>query len=64
VLPQGPRDARLVDWELAPQARMCHPREEHLLPLMVIAGAAGADRGTVGYGSVAMGVRLSSYHFG
>jgi hypothetical protein len=31
---------------------------------MVIAGAAGADRGTVGYGSVAMGVRLSSYHFG
>ena len=64
LLPQGPRDGRLVDWELAPQARVCHPREEHLLPLMVIAGAAGADRGTVGYGSVAMGVRLSSYHFG
>jgi aromatic ring-opening dioxygenase catalytic subunit (LigB family) len=64
VLPQGPRDGRLSDWELAPQARLCHPREEHLLPLMVIAGAAGADRGTVGYGSVAMGVRLSSYHFG
>jgi aromatic ring-opening dioxygenase catalytic subunit (LigB family) len=64
VLPQGPRDGRLVDWALAPQARLCHPREEHLLPLMVIAGAAGADRGTVGYGNVAMGVRLSSYHFG
>jgi aromatic ring-opening dioxygenase catalytic subunit (LigB family) len=64
VLPQGPRDGRLVDWALAPQARLCHPREEHLLPLMVIAGAAGADRGTVGYGAVAMGVRLSSYHFG
>jgi aromatic ring-opening dioxygenase catalytic subunit (LigB family) len=64
VLPQGPRDGRLVDWALAPQARLCHPREEHLLPLMVVAGAAGADRGTVGYGSVAMGVRLSSYHFG
>jgi aromatic ring-opening dioxygenase catalytic subunit (LigB family) len=64
VLPQGPRDGRLIDWELAPQARLCHPREEHLLPLMVIAGAAGADRGTVGYGAVAMGVRVSSYHFG
>ena len=47
-----------------PSARLAHPREEHLLPLMVIAGAAGADRGVVGYGAVAMGVRLSSYHFG
>ncbi|MGD9939919.1 MAG: class III extradiol ring-cleavage dioxygenase [Clostridia bacterium] len=31
---------RLAAWETAPHARYCHPREEHLLPLHVIAGAA------------------------
>lgn len=31
----------LLNWEHAPAARHCHPREEHLLPLMVCAGAAG-----------------------
>lgn len=29
------RKARLIDWEKAPSARYCHPREEHLLPLFV-----------------------------
>ena len=33
--------AKLMDWSEAPHARICHPREEHLLPLLVIAGAAG-----------------------
>jgi 4,5-DOPA dioxygenase extradiol len=31
---------RLAAWETAPHSRYCHPREEHLLPLHVIAGAA------------------------
>jgi hypothetical protein len=31
---------------------------------MVIAGAAGADRGTVAYNGTLMGLRLSAYHFG
>lgn len=31
---------KLQDWEKAPNARVCHPREEHLLPLFVIAGAS------------------------
>lgn len=35
------RKESLVRWEQAPGARHCHPREEHLLPLMVCAGAAG-----------------------
>ncbi len=35
------RRARLLDWESAPSARFCHPREEHLLPLQVCYGAAG-----------------------
>jgi aromatic ring-opening dioxygenase catalytic subunit (LigB family) len=34
------RIAQLSRWESAPAARLSHPREEHLLPLMVAAGAA------------------------
>lgn len=30
----------LLNWELAPSARYCHPREEHLIPLLVCAGLA------------------------
>ena len=31
---------RLLNWEYAPNARYCHPREEHLLPLLVCYGVA------------------------
>jgi aromatic ring-opening dioxygenase catalytic subunit (LigB family) len=58
------RDARLVAWAKAPAARQAHPREEHLLPLMVVAGAAGADRGTVAYSGRYAGVQVSAYQFG
>jgi aromatic ring-opening dioxygenase catalytic subunit (LigB family) len=34
------REKHLIDWENAPFARYCHPREEHLLPLHVCAGMA------------------------
>jgi aromatic ring-opening dioxygenase catalytic subunit (LigB family) len=34
-LPQSEREKRLIEWEKAPSARYCHPREEHLLPLHV-----------------------------
>ncbi|WP_187345090.1 DODA-type extradiol aromatic ring-opening family dioxygenase [Cystobacter ferrugineus] len=57
------RDARLARWEQAPASRLSHPREEHLLPLMVITGAAGADHGTVAYNGTFMGTRLSAIHF-
>ncbi len=57
------RDRRLLRWSEAPTARLAHPREEHLLPLMVIAGAAGQDRATVPYNGTYMGLRLSAYHF-
>lgn len=39
-LPQADREQRLIDWERAPSARYCHPREEHLLPLHVCLGMA------------------------
>jgi aromatic ring-opening dioxygenase catalytic subunit (LigB family) len=58
------RDRRLADWTSAPFARHAHPREEHLLPMMVVAGAAGRDRGTVAYNGTFAGLRLSAYHFG
>ena len=35
------RERRLAEWTAAPNARYCHPREEHLLPLHVCQGIAG-----------------------
>jgi 4,5-DOPA dioxygenase extradiol len=35
---QSEREQRLIEWEKAPSARYCHPREEHLLPLHVCLG--------------------------
>ncbi len=58
------RDARLTRWASAPSARQSHPREEHLLPLMVIAGAAGADRGRVAFRGSVMSAAISAHHFG
>lgn len=57
-------ESALVEWEGAPKARECHPREEHLLPLMVVAGAAGDDLGTTPYREVVMGAHVSSVQFG
>lgn len=39
------RNEILSKWEQLPGARNAHPREEHLLPLLVVAGAAGSDVG-------------------
>jgi aromatic ring-opening dioxygenase catalytic subunit (LigB family) len=40
TLNEEERKQQLVNWEQAPHARYCHPREEHLLPLHVCYGAA------------------------
>jgi aromatic ring-opening dioxygenase catalytic subunit (LigB family) len=42
-LSQAEREQRLLEWEKAPSARYCHPREEHLMPLHVCEGAAGSS---------------------
>jgi aromatic ring-opening dioxygenase catalytic subunit (LigB family) len=35
TISQSEREQQLIEWERAPSARYCHPREEHLLPLHV-----------------------------
>jgi len=37
------RTARLLQWEQAPSARVANPQEDHLIPLMVVAGASEED---------------------
>lgn len=58
------RNQELQQWQAAPHARLAHPREEHLLPLMVAAGAAGADLGRKIFSDRVMGVTVSAYRFG
>jgi aromatic ring-opening dioxygenase catalytic subunit (LigB family) len=58
------RDRALAAWTEAPSARAAHPREEHLLPLMVTAGAAGADRGRVAYAGTILDLQISAIQFG
>jgi aromatic ring-opening dioxygenase catalytic subunit (LigB family) len=58
------RSERLCKWDTAPSAHDAHPREEHLIPLMVAAGAAGADPGKKVYEDRVMGAALSAYKFG
>lgn len=53
------RRSRLVDWVSAPQARACHPREEHLLPLHVCSGTAGHDRAELVFNAPVLGHRVS-----
>lgn len=58
------RNALLAAWDKAPSARQAHPREEHLLPLMVVAGAAESDAGKQVYTDVVMNSAISAYKFG
>lgn len=64
TLEEPARSAALARWSAAPMARLAHPREEHLLPLMVVAGAAAGDPGRVAYSGTVLGLRLSAYHYG
>lgn len=63
--PPAEREARLLAWASAPSARLAHPREEHLIPLMVAVGAASGDPATCVYHEEAMygGVTASSFRF-
>jgi aromatic ring-opening dioxygenase catalytic subunit (LigB family) len=60
------RVARLMRWDSAPAARAAHPREDHLVPLMVVVGAAGDDKASLIYheGNFFGGISVSSFMFG
>lgn len=36
---------KLQDWSEAPGARICHPREDHFVPLIIVAAVAGGSPG-------------------
>lgn len=60
------RARRLLDWSRAPAARQAHPREDHLIPLMVAVGAAEGEPAALVYHEEDLfgGVTASSFRFG
>ncbi|MDR3793188.1 MAG: class III extradiol ring-cleavage dioxygenase [Terracidiphilus sp.] len=63
---ESPADERaklLTGWEQAPFARYAHPREEHLIPLMVAAGAGSEAPGKRIFADEPMAAALSAYRF-
>jgi aromatic ring-opening dioxygenase catalytic subunit (LigB family) len=61
--PAKERNALLEKWREAPFAAYAHPREEHLIPLMVAAGAGGEAAGKRIFTDEPMGARISAYRF-
>jgi len=55
---------KLAQWQQAPAARQAHPHEDHLMPLLVTAGAAGEDAGQILMSDEVMNVSMTSYRFG
>jgi aromatic ring-opening dioxygenase catalytic subunit (LigB family) len=58
------RDRALIAWEQAPYARHAQPHGDHLLPLMVAAGAASGEPGHVDFHGHAFGKPISDFRFG
>jgi len=63
VTSSAARRAELLShWEQAPHARLCHPRHEHLLPLMVAAGASSSAGQRVFHENV-LGTPIAGFRF-
>lgn len=60
------RTQQLIEWEKAPYARVCHPQEDHFVPLFAALGAAEGEKATRVYfdQGVFGGVTASSYRLG
>ncbi len=62
-LPAAERGRQLAAWRSAPSASFAHPREEHLIPLMVAAGAGGDPPGRQVFTDEPMGAAISAFRF-
>jgi len=62
--PEAERTALLTAWRAAPFAAYAHPREEHLIPLLMAAGAGGDAPGKCIFNDEPMGAAISAYRFG
>ncbi len=60
---QKERERLMTEWEKAPAARYCHPREEHLLPLHVCLGMADGA-GEVIFDDYILGKRAVAFLWG
>lgn len=58
------RAGQVAAWDMLPHAHFAHPREEHLLPLMVALGAGGDDAAVRDYADHVLGWAVSGYRFG
>lgn len=58
------RNRLLENWQDAPYARIAHPKEEHLLPLMVAVGAGDSDKGYCIYSGKVRELSFSAFRFG
>jgi aromatic ring-opening dioxygenase catalytic subunit (LigB family) len=58
------RAERFARWDQAPRARLAHPREDHLMPLLAAVGAAGGDKGRILLSESVMRIPMTSYVFG
>ena len=61
--PSPERDRLLTAWREAPFAAYTHPREEHLLPLMVASGAGGEAAGRRIFTGEPMSAAISAFRF-
>ena len=58
------RESSLINWEEAPGARDAQPHEDHLIPLMVAAGAASGEDASIDFHGYALGKPISGFRFG
>jgi aromatic ring-opening dioxygenase catalytic subunit (LigB family) len=58
------REPAIHRWSEGPHAREAHPREEHLAPLFVAAGAASGEPGRTAFRDLVMDVVVSAFEFG
>ncbi len=66
ALDPAARTKALEQWDQAPYARVCHPEEDHFVPLFAALGAAEGEVATRTYHDEGLfgGVTASSYRFG